>query len=196
MSKLLVNISNLVCVRNERLLFKKLNFSACAGELWHIVGPNGCGKSSLLQILSGLLSPQSGCVEWSSEFAYVGHKQGIKMGLTVLENLDIQAQLNLQRLRSNWQEIFTKLTLNGLEHELCQCLSAGQRQRVALARLLILNAKVWLLDEPFTAVDKTGVAKLHTILTEHVEQGGLVILTSHQPVAFNHIPVNRLELGA
>ena len=192
----LLHVSNLACIRNDRLLFKQLNFSAHAGELWHIAGPNGCGKSSLLQIMVGLLTAQAGQVNWADDFAYVGHKQGIKNGLTVLENLHLQAELSLAALPVGWEGLLAKLSLTGLEHVLCQRLSAGQRQRAALARLLILNPKIWVLDEPFTAIDHDGVANLHQLLDEHVKRGGLVLLTSHQALNFNDLCVKRLELSA
>jgi heme exporter protein A len=200
----------LECVRNNQVLFSKLSFSVAPGEILHVVGANGSGKSSLLLVLTGMLLPQEGQVQWrqtpiesssdyAAQLAYIGHRIGIKPNLTVLENLHLATALNNNQHQPGrqltWEKALQRFNIAGLQHTLCEKLSAGQRQRVALSRLLMADAMLWILDEPFTAIDQSGVAQLQQLLYEHSARGGLVVLTSHQSLRLEGISIKRLELS-
>lgn len=201
-----LKVSRLECVRGDRSLFSGLNFELDGGELLHVQGPNGCGKTSLLRILSGLSPPETGEIHWQGsplrrqrpaflrQTIYLGHHPGIKGDLTPLENLRWIARLHNVRSGFDPAEILAQA---GLERHLetpTRALSAGQRQRVALARLLLQEAILWILDEPFTSLDRTGIDWVHRLLDRHLERGGLVVLTSHQPVR-TVAPVRHLRLA-
>lgn len=211
-----LTVRNLACIRNDRLLFHSLNFSLNPGEVLHVQGANGVGKSSLLRILCGLLEPAQGEIFWQGQLtsedftvfrrdlAYLGHKLGLKERLTALENVQLffddkpnrnQDKKNSFLSISNVETVLEKLGIAALKNQFCETLSAGQKQRVALARLLARNAPLWLLDEPFTAVDAAGIAELESLILEHVQQGGLVILTSHQPINVKGLTLQQLHLS-
>lgn len=197
-------VKNLACIRNDRLLFRGVNFSLNPGEVLHIQGPNGVGKSSLLRILCGLLEPAEGEILWQGRLSsadplefrrslgYLGHKLGLKERLTVEENVRLfEGGGNIVAAPLNALE---RLGVLKLKNHRCETLSAGQKQRVALARLLAKNCQLWLLDEPFTAVDSAGIADLEGVLREHVKGGGLVVLTSHQPIEVSGLAIQTLKL--
>ncbi len=187
-------IHNLEAIRNDQVMFSAVNFTLSAGEVLHISGANGCGKSTLLQMLIGLLLPAQGEVLWGgvpigdcttnyqSQLVYIGHKIGVKNNLTVSENLRLIAKLHTSYSNLNWQRVLQQFKLHELQHTLCGHLSAGQRQRVALARLLIQDALLWILDEPFTAIDSNSIILLQELIGKHVQKGGMVVITSHQPL--------------
>lgn len=197
----------LTCLRNYQVLFSKLDLSVAPTEILHITGPNGCGKSTLLHLLTGLLTPQYGKVYWQgtainsptlnyhSQVTYIGHKAGIKNSLTVLENLQMAADFGGGAPSQDWQAILHRFGLANLRNTLCYSLSAGQRQRVALSRLLLMPTPLWILDEPFTALDNAATTILQEILLEHCQRGGMVILTSHHALNWKYQAVTRLELG-
>jgi heme exporter protein A len=200
-------VNNLKCTRNDRVLFANISFTINAGEVLHVAGANGAGKTSLLQMLCGLMQPQAGSIQWQGQLinannkeeykaklAYVGHKIGVKDGLTVRENLIMVSKLAYAYSQIDWSLILKKLQLEQVEHTLCQKLSAGQRQRVALARLLILDASLWILDEPFTAMDKAGVACVQQLIAEHTAKSGMVILTTHQAIELPTVVIKQLQL--
>lgn len=185
----------LECVRSDSLLFSDLNLSVRAGQVLQIEGPNGSGKTSLLRILAGLTPPSDGEVLWRgeniarrrsaflSEVAYLGHQLGLKAELSVEENLRLSLALNgLSFLHESLAEALRTVGLTGREDTPARALSAGQRQRIALARLIMSSAKLWILDEPFTALDVGGVSLVETLLEAHLSCGGLAVLTSHQTV--------------
>ncbi|MFT3742002.1 MAG: cytochrome c biogenesis heme-transporting ATPase CcmA [Gammaproteobacteria bacterium] len=196
---------NLEYIRNDQLLFTQLNFTLAPGNLLHIVGQNGSGKSTLLNILLGFLIPTEGEMRWQNhpistqlhhyqaQLAYVGHKLGVKSGLTVAENVRLQAMLSgVDSL--NWDEILSYFSLESLENRFCEHLSAGQQQRVALTRLLIQSAPIWILDEPFSALDEYHRQKLQALIALHVQRKGMVILTSHQPLVWTSLQPMMLQL--
>lgn len=197
--------NNLECIRNEQVLFSGLSFSLAAGEIVHIVGSNGSGKSSLLQILAGLLNPQKGEVLWQGrpiqqirqdycqQLLYLGHKIGLKAQLTLKENLQLAACMGHKKY-DTIKQVLERFSLDKYLDTLCYQLSAGQKQRVALARLLILDTKLWLLDEPFNALDQDSMGLLETILAEHVNGGGMVIFTSHQKFGFFLMEAKKLNV--
>jgi len=185
----------LECVRSDSLLFSDLNFSVEAGQALQIEGPNGSGKTSLLRILAGLIPPSDGEVLWRgenialrrsaflSEVAYLGHQLGLKAELSVEENLRLSTALNgLPFSPERLTEALQTVGLTGREDAPARVLSAGQRQRIALARLLLSTAVLWILDEPFTALDASGVSLAEDLLEAHLNRGGLAVLTSHQAV--------------
>jgi heme exporter protein A len=203
----MITADTLSCFRHDQALFCELSFSCAPGDILHIIGPNGCGKSTLLQILAGLMPPQQGRVCWSgadiqavashyrSQLFYLGHKTGVKASLTVWGNLQHTAQLLPVKAGLSWDDILAWFQLQPLRDRLCQHLSAGQRQRVALSRLLMTSAPLWILDEPFTALDMDTVVLLKQLILRHTEQGGMVVLTSHHQLHFPGAALKALRLG-
>jgi heme exporter protein A len=197
----------LACTRNERRLFTGLDFSLCAGETLLVEGPNGSGKTSLLRILCGLGLADEGQVYWCgrdidnhrveflADVAYVGHANGIKNDLTARENLHFARTLGCARPVSAVADALATLGLAGFEDMPCRKLSAGQRRRVALARLLVVDARVWLLDEPLTALDAGVAAQVQAMLHTHIDNGGLLILTTHRSIDLGRQRVKRTMLG-
>jgi len=188
----LLSIHNLTCIRDDRILFEDLNFSLNTGQLLHVNGHNGSGKTSLLRILCGLSLAESGEIYWQgqttesnaeaylNELNYIGHTPGIKADLSALENLQIAQSMSSQPIVDiDLDDILDTVGLYGFEDIPARQLSAGQKRRVALARLWVKQAKFWILDEPFTALDKKGIKMVEDKLLEHAEKGGIAILTSH-----------------
>ncbi|WP_416000696.1 cytochrome c biogenesis heme-transporting ATPase CcmA [Citrobacter portucalensis] len=193
----------LLCERNDRILFSNLSFRVNAGEWVQITGSNGAGKTTLLRLLTGLARPDAGEVCWQEQplhhvrdsyhqqLLWIGHQPGIKTRLSALENLrffhhdgDIAQCL----------AALAQAGLAGYEDIPVNQLSAGQQRRVALARLWLTRARLWILDEPFTAIDVNGVERLTQRMAQHTEQGGIVILTTHQPLNVETDKVRRIAL--
>ena len=198
----------LSCVRDDRALFRDLSFGVGPGEVLQVDGRNGSGKTSLLLILCGLTSPSAGEVLWGGQpiervrsdflldLAYLGHSPGVKLDLTPTENLRMARALKRSRDEIGLEEALERVGLVGFEDVPVRSLSAGQGRRVALARLLITRARVWILDEPFTAIDRRGVAAVEALIAEHTQEGGMAVLTSHHPVRLPGCQVNSLHLVA
>ncbi len=190
-----VNAQQLTSVRAGRTLFADLSVQVEAGGVLHVEGPNGAGKSTLLRTIAGLLKPQRGEVElfgqpadvdlehWQRRLLFIGHKAAVKSELTALENLDLQACFDGATIADPWQLLET-VGLLGLEDIPAQQLSAGQQRRIALARLWFSPAPLWILDEPFTALDQAGIELLQQRFAAHSANGGTLILTSHQPLSW------------
>jgi heme exporter protein A len=179
-------------------LFENLNFDVASGDIVQIEGPNGSGKSTLLKILCGIYDEYEGSVEWQIDEAplYLGHRPGVTDSLSVSENLSWLAGLHGQSLsQSQLANMLSAVGLAGYERVAAGNLSEGQRKRISLARYYGFNNRVWVMDEPFSAIDTSGVAALEARLTHHVQAGGSVILTSHQPLELE-VPVRRLLVGA
>ena len=180
------------CERGGRRLFGSLSFSLAAGEGLRIAGANGRGKTSLLRILCGLLTPAAGEVRWkgepiqgmkeeySGQLVYVGHAPAVKDELTAAENLSIACRL-AGHARSQGQVSAALRTLDVPERALVKTLSQGQRRRAALARLVLSEAvPLWLLDEPLAALDVEAARRVETLVAEHIGRGGMVVYTTHQ----------------
>jgi len=183
--RLMLEVKNLFCERDERLLFGSLSFSLTPGSVLQIKGPNGAGKTTLLRILCGLFKEYKGDVNWDLERhpLYLGHKPGVKDLLTVRENLSWLCEI--QQMSPTSQEISAALTEVGLglyEDVLAGNLSEGQRKRINLARFYLIESPVWLLDEPFSAIDVEGISKLEERFRRHIREGGSIIFTSHQMI--------------
>ncbi len=200
-----LTIEHLQCIRDDRVLFEDLNFTLNEGQLLQVEGRNGSGKTSLLRILCGLTLPVEGTVSWNGQdiqtissqywttLAYIGHSHGIKADLTPLENLQVAKALGKYPTSVSLAEALDKVGLYGFEDVPTRTLSAGQQRRVALARLLINQAQLWILDEPFTALDKTAIRKVENLLDEHAKEGGMAVLTSHHTVNCQY--ASHLQLG-
>lgn len=190
----MLHVNNLSFDYADSPLLEGLNFAVPAGELLHLQGENGSGKTTLLKLLSGLLSPSAGEIYFKGEpierslktyqrqLCYIGHKMGISPALTARQNVLFDTHHG--RRLMDFEQSIKALSLQGLDNVPCFQLSAGQRRRVALLRLLMTTAQLWLLDEPFVALDTRAINFLKERLVEHMGQGGAVVLTSHQPLPF------------
>ena len=194
----MLSAHDLTCVRGERRLFAGLELTLAPGEWLHVRGENGAGKTSLLRLLVGLMPPAAGEIRWCGEpirtlaenyrrdMLFLGHHGAIKEELTALENLQLAAQLDGDELTEREAlAALHRFGLKGREDLSVRFLSAGQKRRVLLARLVTKKAKLWVLDEPFTALDVKAVDMLSGLIGEHLQGGGMAVLTSHQamPIA-------------
>lgn len=204
-----LRVRGLECLRGERRLFHALAFDLGDGGLLEVRGPNGSGKTSLLRMVCGLFAPASGDITWNgrsiqalgedyhTHLAYVGHLNAVKDELNALENLRLAARLGA--LASDPDALKAALRsfgLEGSEHLPCRVLSQGQKRRVALARLkLSAERALWVLDEPFAALDSAGITAMRALLEEHLARGGLALLTTHQKVAISAPATQSIELA-
>jgi len=202
---MLFSAHQLSCIRSSRVLFEQVSLEISAGELWQIAGRNGAGKSSLLRILAGLAEPEDGYLcyqqqplsqcadEFAADLCFIGHLSGVQPQLTALENLAFWRACFALNPADDWA-LLAQLGLAGLEDIPCQLLSAGQQRRVSLARLWLTNARLWILDEPFTSLDQQWLQELQSKFASHCAQGGAIILTTHQPLTVQGPTLRQLEL--
>ena len=204
----MLSVSDLECQRGDRRLFSGVGFRLGDGELMYLQGRNGTGKTSLLRLLCGLLPPAGGEIFWRGqpikrlgedyrrELCFLGHHNAIKEELTPLENLSISAALAATPLDTEQAlDALAQLGLAGREDLPCRYLSQGQKRRVALSRLVFDRRPLWLLDEPFVALDTAAVELVAGLIGAHLQRGGLAVLTTHQPVEIVGGITRQLVLG-
>ncbi|OBT15856.1 heme ABC transporter ATP-binding protein CcmA [Vibrio sp. UCD-FRSSP16_10] len=204
----MLQVTELSAIRDERILFDDLSFNMQAGDLVQVEGRNGTGKTTLLRIIAGLGDKESGEIKWKQQsifsdresfhqdLLFLGHQTGIKRDLSAYENLSFYLSFSDQSYTQDevWQAL-TKVGLAGREDVPVATLSAGQQRRVALARLWLSKHPLWILDEPLTAIDKQGVKVLEQLFVQHTEQGGMVLLTTHQDLFENSTKLRKIRLG-
>ena len=192
---MLLQASQVAVERGDRRLLSDIDLTVSAGEIWQVLGPNGVGKPSLLRGLAGVARlGVSGEIRHGGGFLYLGHSASLKHSLSAVDNLRWHPACDVTASVSQICDALEKVSLAGYEHRPVGSLSAGQKRRVALARLLLSDATLWLLDEPFTALDTAGCDWLEACVREHVGGGGAVIFTSHQSSRFGGLQHN-LDLG-
>ena len=203
----MLDVSNLECVRGERTLFSDVSFRLDGGEMLYLQGQNGSGKTSLLRILCGLSHAEAGKIRWRGEpisklgedfrreLCYLGHHNAIKEELTPLENLRVSAKLADETLDEGAAlEALERVGLTGREDLACRYLSQGQKRRVALARLVNERRALWVLDEPYVALDTAAIERVAGLIGAHLQRGGLVVLTTHQAVEMSAGAIHQLVL--
>jgi heme exporter protein A len=192
----MLSVSHLSCTRGDKRLFSDVSFTLAPGQWLHLEGDNGVGKTSLLRLVCGLSALEQGQIQWQNlsvaqnpeEFranlAYLGHQLALKEDLTPLENLQADAAVAGRIVTaSEAMAALAQLGLRGREHLPVRVLSQGQKRRTALSRLVLSQAKLWVLDEPFVALDGAAQIALSKVINQHLSQQGMVLLTSHQAVS-------------
>lgn len=196
---------DLSCERDGAALFRPVSFRIETGAILQVAGPNGAGKTTFMRALCGLFSDWSGQLLWNDQpyrhpdydmrdaMLYLGHQPGVKKTLTARENLTWIFGVHGRAFPDSIEEALAQVGLAGYEDIPCHQMSAGQMRRVALARLYVSAAPLWILDEPFTAIDKDGVRALERRLLEHAQAGGMIVLTTHQPLDIPQVRVVELS---
>lgn len=199
-----LSAENLTLIRGERCLFEGLDFALNSGEMLLLEGRNGCGKTSLMRAIAGMLSLETGEVLWNKvpvlkqrqtfhgALVWLAHRTGLKGDLNMLENLHFEESLRPQSGSDN-EEAFARLGIERLRRLPLRSLSAGQQRRVALARMLLADVPLWLMDEPFTNLDREGRKLVMHLVEEHLAKGGLCVMAAHQDVEVN-APVTTIRL--
>lgn len=193
--------------RGERKVIGGISVEASAGECVHVAGPNGSGKTTLLRVLAGFLAPEQGTVNWGghpiavdrdaygASLSYLAHSDGLKPELTARENLSFEVGLRRTVEGSEIDDALARVGLATSADRLAAVLSAGQRRRLAMARVMLAETPLWLLDEPFTNLDSAGVDLVSAIIGVHLNQGGATLLAAHQPPSIPNHPARTLDLA-
>ncbi|BBP46678.1 cytochrome c biogenesis ATP-binding export protein CcmA [Thiosulfatimonas sediminis] len=197
---------NLCCQRGAQILFSDINFRLEGGKVLLVEGKNGAGKTTLLKLLSGLRRPDKGEIKWdgvainaadsqfNQQLAWLGHQNPLKEEQTALENLAMLGAIRTRNQRDEFDAL-SAVGLGRVKHKPVKTFSAGMKRRLALASLLIADTRLWILDEPQAALDKAGIALYEQLATEHLKNGGMIVMTSHHEVAIDDIYIQRLNLG-
>lgn len=204
-----LTLSQLGCTRGGRQLFKDLDCTLRAGHWLYVAGANGVGKTSLLRMLCGLAQVESGEILWNGapiasqhdsyrqDLCYLGHLNALQESMSVQENLMFTSALGGVALaEQKARSVLERFGLRGRSQQLVRHLSQGQKRRVALSRLALSPARLWVLDEPYVAMDEAGIQMLSDLIAAHLDKGGLAVLTSHQRVSVGAHPAQLLELKA
>lgn len=204
----MLEVSNLTAIRDERVLFEGLSFKIDKGEIVQIEGRNGTGKTTLLRIIAGLGDCDGGEIRWNDnitvnnrdlfhqDLLFLGHQTGVKRELTGYENLSFYQSIHQSEIdKEQIWSVLAQVGLAGREDVPVAQLSAGQQRRVALARLWLSTQVLWILDEPLTAIDKQGVKVLENLFLKHAEEGGIVLLTTHQDMFIDSPKLRKIKLG-
>ena len=202
-----LTFEKLSCSKGGRLLFRDVDATVSSGNWLYVVGANGVGKTSLLRMVCGLAPVDSGEVRWNGEpiqkrrdlyhqsLCYLGHHNALQESMSVTENLLFSTALSGYSVtETEIQGVLKRFGVGGRSQQLVRHLSQGQKRRVALARLVLSRASLWVLDEPYVAMDEAGVKMLADLVAQHLHDGGLAVLTSHQLVPIGDIPAQLLEL--
>lgn len=203
----LLETRNLGCIRNDRELFGNLDIALSPGQMLVVEGPNGCGKTSLLRILTGLRLADHGEILWRGEpidrlagdyyeqVSYVGHHDGVKAELSCLENLRLARAMGIPSDR-DLDDVLDQVQLFRYGDSEAGSLSAGQKRRLALARLLATESMLWVLDEPFTSLDRDSMALFSGLFEQQLQRDGIIVMTSHHEIVLPAVQLIRLGLGA
>jgi len=201
-----ISAKNLSCVRNHKTLFEDISFELSSGSLLLVEGKNGAGKTTLLKLITGLRRPESGNVLWNNKpiddidnefnrnLAWLGHHNPIKDEQTALENLTMLGHIR-PRNQTDYIEALSTVQLANAKHKLVKTFSAGMKRRLSLASLLIADTPLWVLDEPQSSLDKNGIVLFENLAEQHLQEGGMIIMTSHHPVAIDASRIQNLNLG-
>ena len=190
----MLSVNNISLERYFEPVFQPVSFSVSPGEVLLLTGDNGSGKTTLIRILAGVLRPSQGKVEYGeAERVYVGHQLAVKDDLSVTENIDFMRSFMGGRSEST-EDIIDRVGVRRVAEQAARTLSAGQRKRCALARLLLSQAGLWLLDEPYSNLDKNGIAMLDTLLKQHTDSGGGCVLTTHGSLRPKGLEMQEYEL--
>lgn len=199
-----LSAENLTLIRGERCLFEGLDFALESGALLLLEGRNGCGKTSLMRAIAGMLSLETGEVFWNDvpvrkqrqafhgSLVWLAHRTGLKGDLTLVENLNFERSLRPQSGRDA-EDVYERLGIARLKKLILRSLSAGQQRRVALARMLLADVPLWLMDEPFTNLDREGRALVMELVEEHLAGGGMCVMAAHQDIEVQ-APMTRIRL--
>lgn len=198
-----LTVTDISCSYNSTELFQPVSFTLCPNEIMHLQGPNGIGKTTLLRCLAGFVRPLAGQISmpWvmqgdddNARLLFLGHKNAVCLSLSVSENLLWSPIFRFSPSPTQIQNALIKMGLDQFKNELASSLSAGQKQRLALARLCLIKTQLWILDEPFTSLDKEGCQLIQEVMQRHLEEGGMIILTTHQLLTHTFPACKTLEL--